>query len=188
MRKTLTVVGTALSALHGVAHSSDNTDKASLVALALHDSDYATTLAAPLNFNVRNMYASHSSHSSHASHASHSSHSSGSGASYGYTPAYTPPYAPPPPSTAPQGSGGAATGAPLISPTKSRPSIDQLQRMIMRVQAALYAHGYDPGAIDGEMSLKTKEALRLFQIAHGLPANAKMTTETLNALGVALTP
>ena len=188
MRKTLTVVGTALSALHGVAHSSDNTDKASLAALALHDSDYATTLAAPLNLNVRNMYASHSSHSSHASHASHSSHSSGSGASYGYTPAYTPPYAPPPPSTAPQGSGGAATDAPLISPTKSRPSIDQLQRMIMRVQAALYAHGYDPGAIDGEMSLKTKEALRLFQIAHGLPANAKMTTETLNALGVALTP
>jgi len=60
--------------------------------------------------------------------------------------------------------------------------------MIMRVQAALYARGYDPGAIDGEMSTKTKEALRLFQTARGLPANAKMTTETLNALGVALTP
>lgn len=188
MRKTLTVVGTALSALHGVAHGSDNTDKASLAALALHDSDYATTLAAPLNLNVRNMYASHSSHSSHASHASHSSHSSGSGASYGYTPAYTPAYASPPQSTAPQGSGAAATGAPLISPTKLRPSIDQLQLMIMRVQAALYARGYDPGAIDGEMSAKTKEALRLFQAARGLPTNAKMTTETLNALGVALTP
>jgi len=185
MRKTLTIIGTTLSALHGVAHGSDNADKASLATLALQDSDYATTLAAPLNLNVRNMYASHSSHSSHASHASHSS---GSGTSYGYTPAYTPAYAPPPQSTAPQGSGAAATGVPLISPTKSRPSIDQLQLMIMRVQAALYARGYDPGAIDGEMSTKTKEALRLFQTARGLPANAKMTTETLNALGVALTP
>lgn len=188
MRKALTVVGTALSAMHGVAHASNNVDKTSLAALALHDSDYATTLAAPLNLNVRNMYASHSSHSSHASHASHSSHSSGSGASYSYTPAYTPAYAPPPPSTAPQDSSGTATGAPLISPTKLRPSVDQLQIMIMRVQAALYARGYDPGAIDGEMSVKTKEALRLFQAARGLPANAKMTTETLNALGVALTP
>lgn len=189
MRKTLTIVGTALSALHGVAHSSDNTDKVSLAALALHDSDYATTLAAPLNLNVQNMYASHSSHSSHASHASHSSHSSGSGSSYRYTPAYAPAYAPPPPqSAAPQGSNGAATGSSLISPTKLRPSVDQLQLMIMRVQAALYARGYDPGAIDGEMSVKTKEALRLFQAAHGLPANAKMATETLNALGVALTP
>jgi len=188
VRKTLTVVGTTLSALHGVAHASDNADKANLAALALHDSNYATTLAAPLNPNVRNMYASHSSHSSHSSHASHSSHSSGSGASYGYTPAYTPAYTPPPLPTAPRDSNGAAMGAPLISPTKSRPSVDQLQLMIMRVQAALYARGYDPGAIDGEMSLKTKEALRLFQMAHGLPANAKMTTETLNALGVALTP
>lgn len=187
MRKTLTIAGTALSALHGVAHSSDNTSKGSVASLALHDSDYATTLAAPLNLNVRNMYASHSSHSSHASHASHSSHSSGSGASYRYTPAYMPADAPPPQSAA-QGSGGAATGAPLISPTKSRPTVDQLQLMIMRVQAALYAHGYDPGAIDGEMSLKTKEALRLFQVARGLPVNGKMTTETLNALGVALTP
>src|SRR5690242_3557059 len=117
MRKTLTVIGAALSAVHGVARASDNADKTNLAALALHDSDYATTLAAPLNLNVRNMYASHSSHSSHASHASHSSHSSGSGASYGYTPAYTPAYAPPPQSTVPQGSGGADTGVPPISPT-----------------------------------------------------------------------
>lgn len=171
MRKTLTVVGAALSAMHGVAHASDNADKTSLAALALHDSDYATTLAAPLNLNVRNMYASHSSHSSHASHASHSSHSSGSGGTYRYTPAYTP----------------QPVSSPPTAPARLLPSADQLQLMIMRVQAALFARGYDPGAIDGEMSAKTKEALKLFQAAHGLPANAKMTTETLNALGVALT-
>lgn len=186
MRKTLTVVGATLSALHGVAHGADNTDqKVKTIALALHDSDYATTLTAPLNVNARNMYASHSSHSSHASHASHASHSSGSGSSYSspvYTPAYTPPVSPTPASSR------AADTLLTPSPTSSRPSADQLQLMIMRVQAALYARGYDPGAIDGEMSEKTKEALRLFQAAHGLSPTAKMTTETLNALGVALTP
>jgi His-Xaa-Ser repeat protein HxsA len=58
--------------------------------------------------------------------------------------------------------------------------------MIMRVQAALFARGYDPGAIDGVLSEMTKRALGKFQMAHGLPATYTMTTATLNALGVAL--
>lgn len=72
--------------------------------------------------------------------------------------------------------------------TTTRPTTDQLKLMIMRVQAALYARGYDPGAIDGELSNPTKSALRSFQTAHGIEPTAKMTTETLNALGVALKP
>jgi len=60
--------------------------------------------------------------------------------------------------------------------------------MIMRVQAALYAKGYDPGAIDGELTEPTKLALRKFQGARGLVVTGKMTTQTMNALGVALTP
>jgi len=60
--------------------------------------------------------------------------------------------------------------------------------MIMRVQAALYAKGYDPGAIDGELTESTKLALRKFQSAHGMAATGKMTTQTMNTLGVALTP
>ncbi|KGI77710.1 peptidoglycan-binding protein [Oleiagrimonas soli] len=58
----------------------------------------------------------------------------------------------------------------------------------MRVQAALYSKGYDPGAIDGVLSTQTKQALRKFQSAHNLPADAKMSTATLNALGVSLSP
>jgi His-Xaa-Ser repeat protein HxsA len=58
--------------------------------------------------------------------------------------------------------------------------------MIMRVQAALYSKGYDPGAIDGVMGEKTRSALRKFQQDHGLIATGSMTTETLNALGVRL--
>jgi len=60
--------------------------------------------------------------------------------------------------------------------------------MIMRVQAALYARGYDPGAIDGEYTESTKLALRKFQNTYGLEVTGKMTTQTMNALGVALTP
>jgi His-Xaa-Ser repeat protein HxsA len=60
--------------------------------------------------------------------------------------------------------------------------------MIMRVQAALYSKGYDPGAIDGVLTEATKAALRRFQAAHGLKASGSMTTQTLNALGVAIAP
>jgi His-Xaa-Ser repeat protein HxsA len=78
--------------------------------------------------------------------------------------------------------------APLVSPNASRATGDQLKMMIMRVQAALYSKGYDPGAIDGVMTSETKLALAKFQGTHGLPVNSKMTTATLNALGVALGP
>jgi peptidoglycan hydrolase-like protein with peptidoglycan-binding domain len=54
----------------------------------------------------------------------------------------------------------------------------------MRVQAALYSKGYDPGAIDGVLSPETQSALRMFQLAHGIRATGTMTTPTLDALGV----
>ena len=76
----------------------------------------------------------------------------------------------------------------MMSTGTPRPSADQLRLMIMRVQAALYAKGYDPGAIDGELTESTKLALRKFQNARGLVPTGKMTTQTMNALGVALTP
>jgi His-Xaa-Ser repeat protein HxsA len=60
--------------------------------------------------------------------------------------------------------------------------------MIMRVQAALFARGYDPGGIDGTLGPQTRMALELFQSRHGLPVTGTMSTETLNALGIALAP
>ena len=56
----------------------------------------------------------------------------------------------------------------------------------MRVQAALFAKGYDPGAIDGVLTETTKSALKQFQSAHRLPITGTMSTPTLNALGVSL--
>jgi His-Xaa-Ser repeat protein HxsA len=191
MRKSLAVAGAAWSALHGVAHGSDNADRnKGLTDLAVRDGDFAVTLTAPLNVNVRNMYASHSSHSSHSSHASHSSGSSGIyRASPDYTPAYTPADTSSAPAPAPAPTHSYSPGVqPLISTGTPRPTVDQLRLMIMRMQAALYAKGYDPGAIDGELTESTKLALQKFQGAHGLAVTGKMTTQTMNALGVALTP
>ena len=189
MRKSLALTGTALAAAQGTAHATDHAaTTAHLTDLAVRDADFAVTLAAPLNVNIHNMYASHASHSSHSSHASHASHSSGSGGSYRAAPVYTPSYTPAPapaPSAMPN---LGPSAAPLVSPNTTRANGDQLKMMIMRVQAALYSKGYDPGAIDGVMTPETKLALAKFQGAHGLPVNSKMTTATLNALGVVLGP
>lgn len=192
MRKSLALTGAALAAAQGTAHSTNHAaTTAHLTDLAVRDADFTVTLAALLNVNIHNMYASHASHSSHASHASHSS---GSGGSYRASPVYTPSYTPaytPAPAPAPAPSTMPDLGpnvAPLVSPSGTRATGDQLKMMIMRVQAALYSKGYDPGAIDGVMTSETKLALAKFQGAHGLPANSKMTTATLNALGVALGP
>jgi His-Xaa-Ser repeat protein HxsA len=67
-----------------------------------------------------------------------------------------------------------------------RPDADELRILIMRVQAALYSKGLDPGAIDGVMSQKTQTALRTFQRRYGLQVTGTMTTPTLDALGVRL--
>jgi len=75
-----------------------------------------------------------------------------------------------------------AHGKPL---TEGRDA-DALKLLIMRVQAALYSKGYDPGAIDGVLTPETQSALRMFQLAHGIRATGTMTTPTLDALGVRL--
>jgi len=67
-----------------------------------------------------------------------------------------------------------------------RQDADELRMLIMRVQAALYSKGLDPGAIDGVLSQKTQTALRTFQRRYGLQVTGTMTTPTLDALGVRL--
>lgn len=190
MYKSLTAAGAALTLIQGAQADDAAATTARYTELATHDAGFAVSLSAPLNVNVRNMYAGHSSHSSHSSHASHASHSSGSGGSYSapaYTPSYTPAYVAPTPAPAPavapaHGNGSTGTG----NAASSRATADELRSMVMRVQAALYTRGFDPGAIDGVFSEQTKVALGRFQSAHGLPYTRSMTTATLNALGVSL--
>jgi His-Xaa-Ser repeat protein HxsA len=72
-----------------------------------------------------------------------------------------------------------------MSPTQpQKPSADELKMMIMRVQAGLFSRNYDPGAIDGVLSEKTKAAIRKYQGDRHLPVTGTMTTELLSSLGI----
>lgn len=55
---------------------------------------------------------------------------------------------------------------------------------IRRVQEALKSEGHDPGAIDGVMGPKTKEALRAFQKQENLQQTGRLDQETMDKLGV----
>ena len=55
---------------------------------------------------------------------------------------------------------------------------------VQRLQAALKAHGHDPGPMDGMMSQRTQEALRAYQAAQRLKVTGQADQETLDRLGV----
>jgi peptidoglycan hydrolase-like protein with peptidoglycan-binding domain len=55
----------------------------------------------------------------------------------------------------------------------------------MRVQRALTNIGLYSGTIEGVLGDETKTALKRFQVIKSFKADGLMSTETLNALGVA---
>ena len=207
MREALGLAGAVLSSLHG--HDDNAQQGTKLDALVVKDTPFGVEMTAPLNVGIDNFYAGHRSHSSHASHASHASHYSGTG---GYRAApYVPPspYVEPAPTPAPRIAPAPypslapripRSSAPvnLLAPSSTQPvetprapaaqkaTPDALQLLIMRVQVSLYAAGFDAGAVDGVMSEPTRAALKQFQTAKGLKADGRMSTETLNALGVGI--
>ena len=56
------------------------------------------------------------------------------------------------------------------------------QLNVKLVQTALREAGFDPGAIDGKMGTKTKNAIKAFQRASGLTADGKIGYKTLAKL------
>ncbi|HUO03057.1 MAG TPA: peptidoglycan-binding protein, partial [Rhizomicrobium sp.] len=52
----------------------------------------------------------------------------------------------------------------------------------LRFQTDLAALGYDSGQLDGLLGRKTRIALRQYQVAHGLPADAYPTADMLALL------
>ena len=52
----------------------------------------------------------------------------------------------------------------------------------MTAQRALASLGYDPGAADGLIGLKTRDALRAWQRARGLTADGYLSTEVVRRL------
>ena len=164
----------------------------------------------PLNYPGENMFAGHRSHSSHSSHRSHRSHRSSSGGSSSYRAPSTsssssPTYefysgssSPETPSSngrilwdsrnySPTDSGRPALVSPEPSITAPKPKLDDKEKrklQVMRVQIALKQLGLYNGEIDGILGPKTREAITFFQRVKDLTPNGRMTTETLNALGV----
>jgi len=63
----------------------------------------------------------------------------------------------------------------IIGEVKSRPNVKQ-------IQIALENAGYNPGRIDGKMGKQTRDAIKAFQKANGLPADGKTGKQTWNLL------
>jgi His-Xaa-Ser repeat protein HxsA len=141
--------------------------------------DFTPVQLRSLNYGLENLFAGHSSHSSHSSHASHASHYSGSSGDGSYsTPQDT---------TSDQKPAAQSESSPATTPGRSTPPLSIAEKrklQIMRVQIALVSLGLYSGTVDGELNNDTQESLKRFQMIKGLPASGRMTTDTLNALGV----
>jgi His-Xaa-Ser repeat protein HxsA len=132
--------------------------------------------------------AQHSSHASHASHGSHGSHRSSSmrintpstnaalatleGASTRNVSST------PPNSVLP--SSPAIARKLIVLPGNSK----KFRDIVMRVQIALVAQGYEVGAVDGSLHARTVAAIYRYQSDTGMIPSGKINTETLNFLGV----
>ncbi|MCK5859224.1 MAG: peptidoglycan-binding protein [Abyssibacter sp.] len=55
---------------------------------------------------------------------------------------------------------------------------------IRRLQQALSARGFDPGAVDGVLGRRTMEAVNAYQRSNGLPVDRYLNMETVRSLGV----
>jgi localization factor PodJL len=74
-----------------------------------------------------------------------------------------------PPAAAPQARSSQA------QPLTMENAVASAQSMLMRL-------GFDPGTVDGQMGARTANAIRLFQLEHGLPVNGAVSAELLAAL------
>ncbi len=60
------------------------------------------------------------------------------------------------------------------------------EQLITRVQEALAARGYSPGAIDGIMGERTARAIRAFEAASGMPPSGRVDGALLRKLAIAV--
>jgi hypothetical protein len=79
-----------------------------------------------------------------------------------------------------QGQSGSEQGASGMSRSGATAGNEEIKK----VQQALKDKGQDPGAIDGVMGPKTKEALKAFQEKQGLKATGSLDEQTKKALGI----
>jgi hypothetical protein len=78
-------------------------------------------------------------------------------------------------------------GTPTILPTLAGGHTFDYQYwtdLAVSVQSELAQRGYYQGAIDGVIGSDSREAIRAFQAAQGLPVTGAIDTKLLNALGI----
>jgi peptidoglycan hydrolase-like protein with peptidoglycan-binding domain len=82
-------------------------------------------------------------------------------------------------------SGANATGTqPMNSNSGSRATSSSRAENVRAAQQALKDKGYDPGAVDGVMGSRTREAIKNFQTASNLKATGTLNSETREKLGI----
>ena len=89
-----------------------------------------------------------------------------------------------PTTTQPETSG--ATGFTLPEGTKLQRDAENDDALVLELQRALTAAGYDPGAADGTFGEQTEAAVIAFQQANGLSVDGRVGPETAAALNSAL--
>ena len=97
------------------------------------------------------------------------------------------PYPPGEPPAAKATDSGPANQAPSDTPAASeKPTPDEkpTSEQVRRLQTALKTQGLDPGAIDGVMGARTREALRAYQRSQHLEPTGDADPESLHRLGV----
>lgn len=68
--------------------------------------------------------------------------------------------------------------AALQTPATPEAQAAAVELSAKQIQTGLKNAGFDVGKIDGKIGPKTKEAIRLFQEGHGLPADGNLNAET----------
>lgn len=136
-----------------------------------------------LNESVSDFLAQHRSHQSHRSHRSHRSSGGGS------RPVPTYPTPAPEPRSDPRGQQAKEPGsvAPEIDEKKLEEALkdpEMRKNIIMRMQLTLQFEGLYEGPIHGVMDEKTRTGVLMYKKMHGIPGDAVLDAQTLNAFGV----
>ena len=75
-----------------------------------------------------------------------------------------------------------ARGAPPLNAAWPREEVPLARQERLDFQTDLRALGFDPGGVDGVLGRKTRAALRLYQMARGLPADGFSTHDILQRM------
>lgn len=193
--KTIAYVIPSLAAAGAIASGTAGFDSSEGIAAAPSESlENAKSMVQGIQDRQVFTLAAHSSHASHGSHGSHSSHSSsglileqiGEDEQLSMLEAVEASVGSRNESSTPRST--VLPSSPAIAKTKKLKILpgnsQKFADVVMQIQIALGTKGFDIGAVNGEYHARTIAAIYEYQEAQGMPANGKLTPETLSSLGI----